>query len=571
MIRTSYPRILAVDDDDFILEVLVKCLKDSFEVVGTESPGKAIHLLNESAFDILLADINMEEMNGLDLIKAARDINPAILTIIITGYASKEIAVKSIKEGAYDFIEKPFDTDIIIQTVKRAWKALLVERESERYRNNLDAIFRSLNDAVITVDNNMRVIEANEATANICGIFPEEILEKKIDRLHTKCNSLCHKAIKETLKTKRMIREYRVMCGHSERPGQVVQLTCTPLVDRDSKHKGAVFVIRDFSRVTSLEMELKEKYQFNNIIGKSHKMQQVYTLMENLFDTDTTVLITGESGTGKELVAKAIHYNSIRAAIPMVTVNCGALSEGLLESELFGHVKGAFTGAVKDKAGRFQMADGSTIFLDEIGDISPLIQLKLLRVLQERNFERVGDSKTIEVDVRILAATNSDLKENIRLGIFREDLYYRLNVVEVKMPPLRERNEDIPLLANHFCDKFNERFKKHIDGISGEAMNIFMRYHWPGNVRELEHAIEHAFVLCQERVIMPDHLPSEISERSTSPDIASSEKYTDEKERILQALNRAGWNKAKAARRLGLSRQGIYRKIARHNIVQPPE
>jgi len=330
-------------------------------------------------------------------------------------------------------------------------------------------------------------------------------------------------------------------------------------------------VVRDITRLSDLEEKLKEKHRFHNIIGKSLRMQKVYRLIEYLADTETTVLVTGESGTGKELVASAIHHRSKRADKPMVTVNCSALAETLLESELFGHVKGAFTGAIKDKAGRFQLADGGTVFLDEIGDISPIVQLKLLRVLQEREFERVGDSKTIKVDVRVIAATNRNLKEKIRLGEFREDLYYRLKVVEIAIPPLRKRREDLPLLVNHFCRLFENSFKKKIDGVSDEVLTTFMNYSWPGNVRELQHAIEHAFVICRGRNITLDHLPSEIIEYYRGTRRAHGKKFVNEPHEVLQALNKTDWNKAKAARMLGISRQTIYRKISEFRLAKLAE
>ncbi|MCP4716288.1 MAG: AAA domain-containing protein, partial [Deltaproteobacteria bacterium] len=259
--------------------------------------------------------------------------------------------------------------------------------------------------------------------------------------LTSKCNGDCAKVLADTLHKKKPVKGFTVECCRKDRPGQIVTMTCSPLIDRNDKFKGAVLVIRDMTRLSNLEEELRERYQFQSIIGKSSRMQQIYQLLKYLADTDTTVLVGGESGTGKELVAQALHYSGIRAAGPMVNVNCSALSENLLESELFGHVKGAFTGAIKDKIGRFQMADGGTILLDEIGDISPAIQLKLLRILQEREFERVGDSTSVKVNVRVVAATNRDLKEKVRQGHFRSDLYYRLKVIEINLPPLREKSE----------------------------------------------------------------------------------------------------------------------------------
>jgi transcriptional regulator with PAS, ATPase and Fis domain len=334
-------------------------------------------------------------------------------------------------------------------------------------------------------------------------------------------------------------------------------------MDQEGKFTGALLVIRDITLLRDLERELRERHWFQNMIGKNKRMQDIYRLLEDLANIETTVLITGESGTGKELVAKALHYSGQRAFNPFITVNCSALTESLLESELFGHVKGAFTGAIHDKQGRFQAADQGTILLDEIGDISPLIQLKLLRVLQEKVFERVGESNPQKVNVRIIACTNKDLKEKVRKGEFREDLYYRLKVVEVSIPPLRDRLEDIPLLVNHFCDIFNKRFQKEIDGLSNEVLNKVMSYHWPGNVRELEHVIEHAFVLCHGRVITLEHIPSEVRDCGNSDKIMRQKNYVKDSigaQEILRALNETGGNKAKAARLLGISRPTLYRK-----------
>jgi two-component system, NtrC family, response regulator HydG len=300
-------------------------------------------------------------------------------------------------------------------------------------------------------------------------------------------------------------------------------------------------------------------------------MQAIYNLLESLTETNTTVLITGETGTGKELVAEALHYNSPEAVKPLVKVNCSALAENLLESELFGHVKGAFTGAIKEKIGRFQLADGGTIFLDEIGDLSPALQIKLLRVLQEKSFERVGDPRPISVELRVIAATNRDLREKIRQGEFREDLYYRLKVMEIELPPLRERHEDIPLLVEHFCDHFSKKLKKHITGVSDTVLNIFMNYHWPGNVRELEHALEHAFVLCRGDRIEIEHMPREIREYSSPQPIPPELPTFDEAEAIRRVLQKTDGNKAKAARLLGMSRRTLYRKIEYYHLIKPSD
>lgn len=354
-------------------------------------------------------------------------------------------------------------------------------------------------------------------------------------------------------------------------PHQVAVVNSSPLLDRDGKFIGGVLVIRDITRLNTLEKELKERHQFHNIIGKNIKMQEIYSLLEDLTNLETTVLVTGESGTGKELIARAIHNGGNRSSEKFVAVNCSALAETLLESELFGHIKGAFTGAIRDKEGRFQSADGGTILLDEIGDLSPQIQLKLLRVLQEKEFERVGDLHPVKVDVRVVACTNRSLAEMVRNGTFREDLYYRLKVVEIKLPPLRERLDDIPCLVNHFCCLFNKRFKKNIEGISDEVFRAFMQYSWPGNIRELEHALERAFVTCRDQRIALCHLPTEIREHSTLSKPVTNTELDNVPEETRMALSKTDWNKAKAARLLGIDRSTLYRRIRKYKISPPTE
>jgi two-component system response regulator HydG len=440
------------------------------------------------------------------------------------------------------------------------------EEELERHRSRLQAIFRSVRDAIITVDTEMVVLEANKASERICGSAPEKITGKVFTDCSIHCKKNCHEVIKEALRNKATIGEHQIECFHSHRLQQRVIVSSSPLLNRDDKFIGSVVVIRDITRLSSLERELKERHQFKNLIGKSSKMQDIYGLLSDLADLETTVLITGESGTGKSLAAKALHYSGNRALNPLVTVNCSVLSENLLESELFGHVKGAFTGAIKDAKGRFQTAQGGTILLDEIGDISPRIQLKLLRVLEEREFERVGESIPIKVDARVIGCTNRDLREKVRLGEFREDLYYRLKVVEVALPPLRERLEDVPLLVAHFCNAFNKSFEKKIQGLSDEVLNVFMNYRWPGNVRELKHSIEHAFVLCRDPIISLGQIPAEIKEFSGIKKSIRKNRPVEGPEKIRTVLDKTDWNKAKAARILGIDRSTLYRKIHKYGF-----
>jgi len=341
------------------------------------------------------------------------------------------------------------------------------------------------------------------------------------------------------------------------------------------------FEYRDLKRENlHLRTQLKKKYRFENIIGDSEKIQKVFEVVEKVADTDSTVLILGESGTGKELIARAIHYNSYRREKPFVPVNCAAIPGELLESELFGHEKGAFTNAIRMRIGRFELANGGTVFLDEIGDMNPMLQSKLLRVLQERQFERVGGVRTIKTDIRILAATHQNLKALVQQRKFREDLYYRLNVIPLAIPPLRERKTDIPLLAHYFLDQFNKRKKKKIRGIREDAMARLVHYDWPGNVRELENTIERVIILLDGDLVTSSDLPdkfqevpgmepaqaAEIPESGISLDDAVSE---FERRLILQALIKTGWVKNKAAQLLNLNRTTLIEKIKRQNL-QPP-
>jgi DNA-binding NtrC family response regulator len=330
----------------------------------------------------------------------------------------------------------------------------------------------------------------------------------------------------------------------------------------------------------SLKNQLKKKYRFENIIGDHEKMQKVFEVVEKVADTDSTILILGESGTGKELIAKAIHYNSYRRERPFIPVNCAAIPSELLESELFGHEKGAFTNAIRTRIGRFELANGGAVFLDEIGDMNPLLQTKLLRVLQERQFERIGGVRAIKTDIRIIAATHQDLKLAVQQKRFREDLYYRLNVIPLRIPPLRERRSDIPLLVHYFLEHFNRSKKKRIRGINEEAMECLVAYDWPGNVRELENTIERVVILMDHDTIFPQDLPEKfhaipLPEPVQTPDIPEEGISLDtavnefEKNLILQALIKTGWVKNKAARLLNLNRTTLIEKIKRQNLQRP--
>lgn len=571
--------ILIVDDDPAIREIFKRHLaEEGYEVITAESYASTLNIISKISLDTIIADIRLVDSSGLDILRAVTDRKMLCPVVMVTGNPNFETAAEAFRAGAFDYLVKPVNSSALLRSTRNALrhKGILEEKfqletENERYQRHLEAIFSSLQDAVITVNTRMEVIEANDATKNICGFSPGQILDKGFGEMESDCKKACVKVLKETLETKSTIKEFRVECQRSNRASQVVLLTGSPLLDSNGEFGGAVLVVRDVTRLNVLERELEERQHFHRIVGKSQNMQGIYRTIEDLSETETSVLITGESGTGKELVADALHYGSIRGREPFVKVNCGALAESLLESELFGHVKGAFTGAIKDRKGRFQMANGGTIFLDEIGDVSPIIQLKLLRFLQEREFERVGDSVSLKVDVRVVAATNRNLTEKVHLGEFREDLYYRLKVVELSLPSLRERREDIPLLVDHFLERFNNQMKRDIEGVSKEVLDIFMEYPWVGNIRELEHAIEHAFVVCHDSTLALRHLPPEIRENTTAeikgrvprkPQVA-------EPQNILDALNHTDWNKAKAARLLGISRPTLYQKIKAFKLSRP--
>ena len=567
-------KILVIDDEESLRFTFKTFLsKEGHAVTTAADYATARQSLSAGEFDLVFVDISLpHHHSGIDILReiSARKIHCPV--IMITGVPNIDTAAESVRLGAYDYVCKPIDKQMLLRMTQQALRHKFLQDENhriaaekERYRRNLDAIFHSVPEGILTVDPAMRVIEINDAALGLLCLDARKVVGQNLYELLSDDYAACCHVLQDTLRTHVPVREYRVEWQPENCPRQVVVMNCAPLLDGENRFLGAVLIFRNITRLTELERELKERYRFQNIIGKSRKMQELYTLLEHLADTNTTVLITGESGTGKELVAEALHYNAPGALKPLVKVNCSALAENLLESELFGHVKGAFTGAVKDKIGRFQLADGGTIFLDEIGDLSPLIQIKLLRVLQNKEFERVGDNTPIKVDLRVISATNRNLREKVRQGTFREDLYYRLNVVELTLPPLRERREDIPLLSKHFCEHFNQRFTKHIAGISDEVLDVFMNHAWPGNVRELEHAIEHAFVLCRDDCIRVEHLPPEIRESSL---IQSQTAQAEDIATLLRALEKTGWNKAKAARLLGIDRRTIYRKIAKYNLTE---
>jgi len=455
-------RVLVVDDERSMRELLSIVLRrDGYDVLIAADGAAGLELLKHERVDVLITDIRMPQMNGVDLLREAKRMSPDIVSIVMTAFATTATAVEALRLGAADYVTKSKDTAAELR--------VRVNRELERKR-----------------------------------LQQENVLLKRA---------------------------------------------------------------------------MRTSHQFSNIIGTSSAMVALFQLIETIAPTSSTVLITGESGTGKELIARAIHVNSPRRERPFVAVNCGALSETLLDSELFGHMRGSFTGADSNKKGLIEVAEKGTIFLDEIGEMSPVVQVKLLRVLQERKFRRLGGTEEIDADIRILAATNRDLSKMITESAFREDLFYRINVIPVRVPPLRERREDIPLLAEHFVARFAEQMRKPISGISGAAISLLGQYSWPGNIRELENAMERAVALEQTPTVLPDSLPEHLSERvaDTLP-AAPADGFPDagfdlerhvqdiEREYIAEALRRAGGVKVKAAELLGMSFRSFRYYTKKYNL-----
>ncbi len=455
----------------------------------------------------------------------------------------------------------------------------------------LNQIIHFMADGVFTLDTRGRISSWNAAMERITGYSPAEALGKTCNILE--CSQCFDKECPSGLKACGLLehgesKDYECMVRHKD--GHEVPVIKNARVVRDDEGAiiGIVETLTDLTELKKARLKaeqaqrcLEERHRLGNIIGKSREMQQVFTAIQAAASSSATILIQGESGTGKELVAGAIHYNGPFRDKPLVTVNCSALSESLLESELFGHVRGAFTGAMRDRMGRFEEADGGTVFLDEIGEISPYIQVKLLRVLQEREIERVGESRKRKVNIRVIAATNRDLFGLVQEGKFRQDLYYRLKVFPILLPPLRNRRDDIPLLVNHFIEKQNQKTGKHITGVRHAAMQLILDYSWPGNVRELENAIEHAFVLCNSDRIDIFDLPIEIRQMKYHPEIVTVPPFAAPprprarakltREKLLEVLNACNWNKAEVGRQVGLSRTAIWKYMKKWDIpLKPP-
>jgi PAS domain S-box-containing protein len=437
-------------------------------------------------------------------------------------------------------------------------------------KDQFETILDSISDGVFTVDENWHITYFNNAAEKITGVPREEAIgERCCDVFRASiCETGC--VLRETLKTGKPVINKAIYIINFK--GERIPISISTAILHDSKGNiiGGAETFRDLSMVEQLKKELESRYSFEDIISKSPNMQHTLEVLPVIAQSNSTVLIQGASGTGKELLARAIHNISSRHKHPFIAVNCGALPDNLLESELFGYKAGAFTDAKKDKPGRFKLADKGTIFLDEMGDISPMMQVRLLRFLQERTFEPLGSTETLKVDVRVIIATNKNLQEMVEVGEFREDLYYRLNVITLDLPPLQQRKEDIPLLTDHFISKYNKLHNKDIVGVSPEVMRNFMSYNFPGNIRELENFIEHAFVLCSGGIIQLEHLPDNIKGKSSDTEFTTNTSLEEfEKHMIKEALNRNHGNRQATADELGIHKTTLFRKIRRFGITLP--
>ncbi len=438
----------------------------------------------------------------------------------------------------------------------------------------LETILSSVADGVFTVDQQRRVTSFNRAAERITGIPASEAIGKKChDVFHADvCEQRC--ALQRTLESGRQIIDAPARILSNKGRSIPISLSTALLRDRNGYLLGAVETFRDLSALEQLRREISQQYTFEDIVGKSKGMQRVFAILPDIAESDATVLIEGPSGSGKELLARAVHSFSLRHRKPLVAVNCGALPESLFESELFGYAKGAFTDARRNKAGRLALAEGGTLFLDEVSELSPATQVKLLRVLQEREYEPLGSVKTVRSNVRVIAATNSRLAELVSNGKFRDDLYFRLAVVRLSIPSLNERREDIPYLVEHFIGKFNAKRGKNISGVTPECMELFMRHEFTGNVRELENLIEYAFVLCHNNQIDVRHLPDDF--QNLIPPSAESLPSRDlsrlkwaEADTILAALRRNKYDMGRTALDLRVSRTTLWRKIKHYGIQKP--
>ncbi len=577
-------RILIVDDEQSIrLTFEMFLAREGYGPITTASSfDEALVAIKQQEFDLIISDIVLEEKKGTDLLHAIRDSGIECPVVMITGFPNLDTAADAVRYGAFDYISKPVNKETLLKFVRQALKhwelkneKKKLQQENEKFKRYLETIFSSVRDAIITIDNDLQIVQLNE-TAKQWLLYSSSTRQKDLQSYQSEMGRACLQDAQQVLSSGQPVREHQVECRKHDGNLRIISLNAAPLNDGFDEFDGVVIVARDITLPTP-EIDSGSRNNFHGYVGSSHSLHGIYSLIENVGKVDTAVLVTGESGTGKELAAEALHAESSRQHMPLIKVDCAAISEELLESELFGHKKGSFTGASSDRQGRLILADKGTLFLDEIGDISPRMQLRLLRFLQEKTFTPVGQDTPVEVDVRIIAATNVDLQQKIKEGDFREDLYYRLKVVEVKLPPLRTIRDSIPILVHHFLSLFREKLKRNIYGISDQAMTGLVQYSWPGNVRELRHVIERACVLCTGTTISLAHFPEEIQnptphiDKATATQLSIQQRathlpYMSERDEIINMLQRAHGNKAKASRMLGIDRSTLYRKMRRLEI-----
>ncbi|MBW1770655.1 MAG: sigma 54-interacting transcriptional regulator [Deltaproteobacteria bacterium] len=430
-------------------------------------------------------------------------------------------------------------------------------------------ILDSIGDGVFTVDLGWRVVSFNKGAERITGIPREDAIGRlcyEVFRANV-CETGC--VLRRTMKTGRPIRNMPIYIVRADNKRIPISVTTAVLKDEGGQVIGGVESFRDLSVVDELRKELQRHHSFSDIVSKNSEMHRLFSVLPQIAESDSSVLIEGASGTGKELFARAIHNHSPKKSGPFMAVNCGALPDTLVESELFGYKAGAFTDAKRDKPGRFALAQDGTIFLDEIGDVSQAVQVRLLRVLEAKVYEPLGSTKAVKTNARVITATHRNLEDFVQKGQFRDDLYYRINVIKLSIPPLSERKEDIPLLVEHFVNRFNRILGRQVIGLSQEASAALMIYTWPGNVRELENAIEHAFVLCQEDLVRLDHLPARVVPENRSMLLPAGLTLKEiEKQAIRDALKRNEWKRVVTARELGIDKNTLRRKIKRHGIAE---
>ncbi len=579
--------ILVIDDEESLrLTFQLFLQREGYEQVLTASSlAGAMESITVNDFDLIVCDIVLEGDSGIDLLRRIRAMGVGCPVVMVTGYPNVDTASEAVRLGAFDYISKPVNKETLLKTARLALRQYRLEQENRQFQVLLETMFRSVSDAIITLDANLVVVAVNLAGKSLFEeLQPGTPFEEGIhfDEFCQRKDFCCfNTGAMEVLKTGVEMHEHRIECRAANSEEKVLSVCISPFDAVPGNSGGVVIVIRDMTRLAPKSSA--KRSGFHRFIGQSEAMQTVFSMIENVGRVDTTVLVTGESGTGKELAAEALHLESHRKNRPLVKVDCTAIPENLLESELFGHRKGAFTGADRDRLGRILQADGGTLFLDEIGNISTMVQLRLLRFLQEKTFYPVGCDTPIQVDVRVITATNVNMRTLVEQGKFREDLYFRLRVIDIILPPLREREGDVMLLANYFITGIARKIGKEITGISDQALVQLSRYPWPGNVRELEHVLERACVLCSGTTITSSQLPEEVTayQQIVSAQAGVQNGFTmvpasrgfgqqltpreavhlSPKTRILQALQRSGGNKTKAARFLGIDRSTLYRKI----------